>query len=257
MRKIILAGAVFSSFSFALVDGELSLGVWSQNPKGYIQYPADGGTPLDLERDLGLGDETRFTGKVKLELPSILPNIYLQYTHMEFSGTNRVNNVRFGDYIFNATVNTDVKANQFDVGFYYHLPFVKGDLLDPEVGLIVKVVDFKATVYGQATEVNTRITGTYSESTSETVPLPLLYLHLGIYPHRYVGVLGEFKGVKAGDDYFYEYSVGLRVRPFHFAFGNLFVEGGFRYQRLRLKDVGDINADVRVGGVYGVAGVSF
>ena len=260
MKKV-LAAAIFSmaSFSYAFIDGEISIGVWNQDPKGYVQYPADTGTPLDVERDLGLGDKTRFSAKVKLELPLFLPNIYLQYTDMKFSGSGNVTNIRFGDYIFNASVNTNLKAKQYDVGLYYHVPFVKKltkNILDPEFGIVVKVVDFKASVSGQATEVNTGVTGTYSESTSETVPLPLLYLSLGIYPFKYGGVVGEFKGLKVEDDYFYEYSVALRgmypvkmVKPF--------IEIGYRFERLRIKNEGDINADVRAGGFFGNIGIAF
>lgn len=260
MKKL-LAAALFSvaSFSYAIIDGEISIGVWNQDPKGYIQYPADTGTPLDVEKDLGLTDKTRVSAKIKLELPLFLPNIYLQYTDMRFSGSGNVTNVRFGDYLFNATVNSYLRAKQYDVGLYYHVPFIKkltNNIVDPEFGLVVKVVDFKASVYGQATEVNSGVTGTYSASTSETVPLPLLYLSLGIYPFQYAGVVGEFKGLKVGDDYFYEYSVALRgMYPFKMV--KPFIEIGYRYERLRIKNEGDINADVRAGGFFGNVGIAF
>ncbi len=258
MKKLLifLSLALFSS-SFALVDGELSIGVYNQNPKGYIQYPAGKGTTLDLEKDLKLGDETRPTAKLKLELPFILPNIYLAYTKMKFTGKNNVTNVRFGDYVFNADINTSVKANQLDVGLYYHVPFIKSDILDPEIGVIVKVVDFKATVSGNATEVKTGISGSYREEKSKTVPLPLAYASVGVYPLKFIGFVGEFKGAKAGDNYFYEYAAGLRLRFFDLRLAHFFVEGGYRFQRLRLKDVGDVNADIKVGGVYANIGVGF
>ena len=262
MKKV-LAVAIFSiaSFSYAFIDGEISIGIWNQDPKGYVQYPADGGDRLDVEKDLGLGDKTRFSAKVKLELPLFLPNLYLQYTDMRFTGSGNVGGIIFGDYEFTATINTSLKAKQYDVGLYYHLPLVKKltkNVLDPEFGIVVKVVDFKASVSGQARPIdNPDIPPeTYSESTSETVPLPLLYLSLGIYPFQYVGVVGEFKGLKVEDDYFYEYSVALRgmypvkmVKPF--------IEIGYRYERLRIKDEGDINADVRAGGFFGNIGVAF
>jgi len=258
VKKALVGLLGLTGFSFSFVGGEVSLELWNQDPKGYIQYPADLGTPLDLDEHLRLGDETRFSGKVKLELPSFFPNLYFAYTNVDFSGSGYAEGVRFGDYVFNATVNTTVKANQYDLGFYYHLPFVKNAFLDPEVGLVLKVVDFEATVSGRATLANNpAVSGYYSETVSETVPLPLLYLHLGVYPLPYAGLLGEFKGLKVGDDYFYEYSVALRITPLSFSLGKPFLQAGYRYQRIRLKDVGDTNADVRVGGFYGGIGLSF
>lgn len=258
-KTLALAILSFASFSYAIIGGEISVGSWNQDPTGYVQYPADKGTPLDVERDLGLGDKTRFTAKVKLELPLFLPNIYFQYTDMKFSGTKDITNVRFGDFIFNAKVNTYLKAKQYDVGFYYHLPFVKkltNNAIDPEFGIVVKVVDFKASVAGRATEVTTGISGTYSETTSETVPIPLAYLSLGVYPFKYIGITGEFKGLKVEDNYFYEYSVAFRgiypvkvIKPF--------IGLGYRFQRLRIKNEGDINADVKVGGLFGSVGIAF
>jgi len=254
----VLAGALISGLAFGFVGGELELGVWSQDPKGYVQYPADEGTPLSVDDDLKLGDETRFTGKLKLELPAFFPNLYLGYTRMEFSGSNFVQNVRFGDYVFNADINTNVKADQYDVGFYYHVPVIKSSLLDPEVGLVVKVVDFETTVSGKGYPVNNpAVSGSFSETVSKTVPLPLIYLHLGVYPLPLVGVVGEFKGLKVSDDYFYGYKVGLRLLPVSVGVGRFFAEAGYRYQRLRLKDVSNTNADVRVGGFYGSVGLSF
>ncbi|GAB6065899.1 TIGR04219 family outer membrane beta-barrel protein [Aquifex pyrophilus] len=257
MKKLLipLSLACFS-FSFP-VGGEASIGVWNQDPKGYIQYPADEGTTLDLEKDLKLGDKTRPTAKVKVELPFILPNIYLAYTKMKFNGSNNVTKVRFGNYEFNADINTSVKADQYDIGLYYHVPFIKSKVLDPEIGVVVKVVDFKASVSGNATEVRTGNKGSYREEKSETVPIPLIYTHIGVYPFKFVGLVGEFKGIKAGDDYFYEYSAGLRVRFFNIKLAHFFIEGGYRFQRLRLKDVGDVNADIKVGGIYGNIGLGF
>jgi len=258
MKKILLALSLFSGGAFAFFGGEISVGAWNQDPKGYIQYPSDKGTPLDVDKDLKLGSETKFNGKIKIELPSILPNLYFQYINMKFSGTNTVSNIRFGNYVFNASVNTSVKANQFDVGLYYRIPLLKYiPKLEPDWGVVVKIVDFKAEVSGTATEVNTGISGNYKESTSKTVPLPLLYVHLGVYPLDWIGVWGEFKGLKVSDNYFYEWSGAIRgiypklrvVKPF--------IEVGYRYQRLRIKDTGDINADIRIGGVFGNVGFKF
>ena len=263
MKKYFAAALLsISSLSYAIINGEISIGVWNQDPKGFVQYPANEGDRLDVEKDLGLGDKTRFSAKVKLELPSFLPNIYLQYTDMKFSGSGNIDTIRFGDYVFvNTTVNTLLKAKQYDVGFYYHIPFVKkitNNILDPEAGIVVKIVDFKARVSGSArlADIPGSPLRNYSESTSETVPLPLLYLSLGIYPFKYGGIVGEFKGLKVEDDYFYEYSVALRgmypvkmVKPF--------IEIGYRFERLRIKDEGDINADVRAGGFFGNVGIAF
>lgn len=261
MKKLISSIALASGFSFAIsmMDVEASVGIWNQSPKGYIQYPSNTGNLIDLENDLNLGDETKLSGKLKIELP-ILPKLYLQYTDMEFTGKGNLQNIRFGNFIFNASVDSKITAKQYDMGLYYNIPLAKTlsfGTIDPEIGIIVKVVDFEATLTGSAKEINTGTTGSFTEKYTKTVPIPLAYGYLGINFPAFFGVWGEFKGIKYNDNYFYEYAVALRVRPFDFQVGDIFVEGGYRYQRLRLKDVGDINTDVRVGGFFGNIGVSF
>lgn len=261
MRKffIPLLAVCGMSFSIPLINVEASVGVWSEDPKGYVQYPSDKGNAIDIEKNLGLDRETKPSAKVKVELP-IIPKVYLQYTDMEFSGKGSVNNVRFGDYRFNATVSSNVKAKQYDVGLYYNIPLVGAlslGTIDPELGVVVKVIDFEATLSGQATEVRTGQTGQFTEKVSKTVPIPLGYAYLGVNFPVLFGVWGELKGIKYDNNYFYEYALGLRVRPLDFGVGHIFVEGGYRYQRLRLKDVADITSDIKIGGFFANVGVSF
>lgn len=261
MKKFISSIAIVSGFSFAIpmIDVEASIGVWNQSPKGYIQYPSDTGNSIDLENDLNFGDETKLSGKLKIELP-ILPKLYLQYTDMEFTGKGNLQNIRFGDFIFNTSVDYKITAKQYDIGLYYNIPLVKTlslGTIDPEIGVIVKIVDLEATLTGSAEEVNSGITGNFTEKYTKTVPIPLAYGYLGINLPTFFGVWGEFKGIKYDDNYFYEYALALRIRPLDFQVGHIFVEGGYRYQRLRLKDVGDINADIRVGGIFGNIGINF
>ncbi|RUM29061.1 MAG: hypothetical protein DSY42_07225 [Aquifex sp.] len=261
MKKLISSIAIASGFSFAIpmIDVEASIGVWNQSPKGYIQYPSNTGNSIDLENDLNLGDETKFSGKLKIELP-ILPKLYLQYTDMEFTGKGNLQNIRFGDYIFNASVDSKITAKQYDIGLYYNIPLVKTlsfGAIDPEIGVIVKILDFEAVVSGQAKEVRSGVTANYTEKVSQTVPIPLGYAYLGINFPTLFGVWGELKGIKYDENYFYEYALGIRVRPIDLGAGHIFVEGGYRFQRLRLKDVEDITADIKVGGFFGNIGISF
>ncbi len=261
MKKILIFLSVICGISFSVpfINIEASVGVWNEDPKGYIQYPSNEGNTIDIERDLGLEKETKISAKVKIELP-IIPKIYLQYTDMEFSGRGNVNNVRFGNYRFNATVNSNVRAKQYDVGLYYNIPIVQTlsfGTVDPELGVVVKVIDFEATLSGQATEVITGQTGQFTEKVSKTVPIPLGYAYLGVNFPFLFGVWGELKGIKYNNNYFYEYAVGLRVRPLDFGVGHIFVEGGYRYQRLRLKDVADISSDIKIGGLFANIGIGF
>jgi len=250
MKKFVYSIALVSGFSFAIpmIDVEASVGIWNQSPKGYIQYPSNTGNSIDLESDLNLGDETKLSGKLKIELP-ILPKLYLQYTDMEFTGKGNLQNIRFGNFVFNASVDSKITAKQYDIGLYYNIPLVKTlsfGTIDPEIGVVVKIVDFEAI-----------LTGNFTEKYTKTIPIPLAYGYLGINFPAFFGVWGEFKGIKYDNNYFYEYAVALRIRPFDFQVGHIFVESGYRYQRLRLKDVGDINADVKARGFFGNIGVSF
>lgn len=60
---------------------EGSIGVWNQDPSGYISYKGD---QIDVDSNLRYGKKTGPMGRLKIDTPSILPNIYLMATPRRF-----------------------------------------------------------------------------------------------------------------------------------------------------------------------------
>ena len=86
MKKVLFASLLASS-AFAL-GIEASLGGWGQDPGGYVSYKGDS---LDVDKDLRYGKKTKLMGRLKLQTPFILPNIYLMATQSDFSGEGSKN----------------------------------------------------------------------------------------------------------------------------------------------------------------------
>ena len=109
-----------------LVDIELSVGAWQQTPNGYVSYKSD--DRIDLQDVLSYDDEIRFLGRLKIELPFMLPNIYLVAAPMKFEEASMVDDFYdFGDITI--LPGTDFRSkftmNQYDIGLYYDIPLLE------------------------------------------------------------------------------------------------------------------------------------
>lgn len=244
-KTLILVGAVGITSVANAVGFEISVGAMSQDPSGYIQYPAGTGTRADLKDDLRLGRETRLFARAKIEIP-VIPNLYLQYIPMRFEGRGRLQQqITFGGRTFsvNTNVETSVRLDHYDVGLYYNIP-LPGGVLDPEIGLNVRIVDFK----GRITDINNNVT----ESKSATFPIPMVYGGLGVNFGMF-SLIGEVRGITYAGSSYYDLTGEFRVKLFR----KVFMGAGYRYERLRLDNVSDVDADIKVQGPFGVIGVSF
>ena len=90
--------------SVMAIGMEFAAGVWYQSPGGDVSYQFQNvGDTIDLEDDMDLDSEYRLTGRLKLDMPLLIPNIYLMATPMSFEGTGSKNvNFNFGDININA-----------------------------------------------------------------------------------------------------------------------------------------------------------
>ncbi len=259
-RELLLGGILLagSSFGVPLINVDFSIGAMSHDPSGYIQYPTGIGTKVDVDKTLGLDKEIKPFARAKIELP-IVPNLYLQYIPMKFKGTGIYSTtLKFGNVNYDANVdlNTSVKLNHYDVGFYYNIPFVgtiTGGLLDPEIGINVRVLDFEGKITGR--EQRTGITRT--ESKSATIPVPMGYVSLGInFP--YVSLIGELRGITYSGSHYYDVTGEVRIRPISIlGTASFFVGAGYRYEELKLDDVDDVTAKIKIKSLFANVGVSF
>ena len=107
---------------------------------------------LDLEDDLNYDDKWKAFGRLIIDMPSFIPNIYLMYTPMKWDETGSKDvNFNFGGKEFQADVDFDseLKLNHFDVALFWGLPFINtatADVLNIDLGLNVRLMDVKAEI---------------------------------------------------------------------------------------------------------------
>ncbi|RJP79110.1 MAG: TIGR04219 family outer membrane beta-barrel protein [Desulfobacteraceae bacterium] len=254
---ILIVFFVFSAIpagTFALpgIDVEIAIGGWAQTPSGDLSYVS--GVPgvndtLDLETDLGFDDQTRITGRAKIELP-IVPNIYLVAAPMEFEGSKTVDmDFTFGDQSFTSgmTISSKLTLNQYDIGLYYGVPFLKTatlDRLNIDFGVNARIMEVKAEIMDS--------TLTVSAEKSITVPVPMVFLAVQFKPVERFALEAEARGLSVGDNKIF--SVIGRAKAT--VFGPAFVAGGYRYDAIEI-DEDDVLADVSFSGPFLEAGLSF
>ncbi len=230
---------------------EIAAGAWLQSPEGVISYKALSADDLiDLEKDMRYDDETRFHGRIKMELPLFLPNIYLVAAPMEFEGTGQKDvNFTFGDENFSASTDfySKLRLDQYDIGLYYGLPFVKTattGMLNVDLGINVRIADLEARIRQDATGL--------SEKKSVTLPIPMVYAAVQLTPLEWLVLEAEARGISYSGNSLYS----LTGRVKWMVFGPVFVSAGYRYDKVEI-DEEDIEADIEFSGPVFEAGFKF
>ncbi|MCP4373364.1 MAG: TIGR04219 family outer membrane beta-barrel protein [Deltaproteobacteria bacterium] len=237
-----------ASYAFGL---ELAVGGWKQSPKGYLSYEAvTANDELDLERDAKYEDETRFTARLKIDMPLFLPNIYLMASPMEFDGTGlKTTSFNFGDDDFSADVPfySKITLDHYDIGFYYGIPFIEtisAETVNFDVGLNIRIFDFEVQVKQDATGLE--------ESEDFTLPLPMLYLALQIKPVDKLAIEAEARGISYSGNHLYSLIGRVKFN----IFGPVFASAGYRYDTLKI-DEEDVEVEVDFSGPFIEAGFKF
>ncbi len=226
---------------------EVAVGGWQQNPKGTLGFKPDPliDSSIDLENEANYGDEIKPFGRVKIDMPLVLPNIYLMATPMEFEETGRKSaQFSFGDVTFDGGVDfqSKLQLNHYDVCLFYGLPFLETaslEKLNVEVGLNVRIVDIEARV-SQQTFVQ------LEESTSETFYIPMIFLAAQFRPIESLGLEVEGRGIGYSDNAYYDIIARIRYK----IFGPMAIAAGWRYEKLEI-DEEDVLANVEFSGPFG------
>jgi len=237
-----------ASYAFGL---ELAVGGWKQSPQGDLAYKSiTVGDELDLKRDCNYDDETRFTGRLKIDMPLFLPNIYLMATPMEFDGTGlKTVDFKFGDYDFDADVPfySKITLDHYDVGFYYGIPFIKtlsAEIFNIDIGLNVRIYDFEVEIRQDDTSLE--------ESEDFTLPVPMAYLALQIKPVDKLAIEAEVRGISYSGNQIYSLIGRVKFN----IFGPVFAAAGYRYDKLKI-DEEDVEVDIDFSGPFIEAGFKF
>ena len=256
MRKCMLVMLILGTLIMAnagtagAIGVEVAIGGWRQDPSGSMGYEVlDDGDILDLEQDLNYEDETRFSARVSIDMPLVLPNIYLMATPLEFSATGQKDGgFKFGDVNFDpGSFYSETVLDNLDVGLYYGIPFLETaslEKLNVDIGINVRIFDYELSIRQASTGLN--------ESESGVLPIPMVFLAVQFTPIEELSFQVEGRGISySGNDL---YSIIGRVKVN--IFGPLFAAGGYRYEKLKL-DEEDVRVDVEFSGPFLEAGFTF
>lgn len=228
---------------------EASIGGWAQDPEGYVSYKAlTYADRLDIDQNLKYDKETKVFGRLKIDMPLMLPNIYLMATPSRFDGIGQKDiSFNFGGKTFQKDVsfNSEVQLDHYDIALYYGIPGLKTltlGILNVELGLNARIIDFFAKVEQL----------TISASKRATIPVPMVYGGIQVSPVDLLSVEGEFRGIAYSSNRYYDIIGRLRVKPF----GPLFIAGGYRYEDIKI-DYSDIESRVKLKGPFLEAGIEF
>jgi hypothetical protein len=81
----------------------------------------------------------------------------------------------------------------------------------------------------------------------------MLHLEGEVRPISFVGVSFDGNWIGYAGSQFYDWVGEVKIYPK----GNLFIGVGYRYQRLKIDDVDDLSADIKVKGGFFEAGFLF
>lgn len=238
--------------SFAL-GFEAGAGYWWHMPSGDMAFkPVSDADKLDIEDDLNYDKEYRPFARVKIELPLILPNIYLMATPMKFEETGSKDaDFTFGDITVDGRkpFDTLLKLDHYDVALYYPIPLLKTaslGKLNVELGINARIIDLEAEVSGSEAVTGAPVT----ESKKLTLPVPMIYAGAQIKPIDKVSIEVEGRGIAYNSNHYYDLIGRIKIKPVWL----LFIAGGYRHEDIKI-DVSDVETSVKFSGPFIEAGL--
>ena len=245
---IVLALVLHSVANAIGVEG--AAGVWLQAPSGTLGYKAlSSNDILNLDSDLNYDDEIRPFGRLKIDMPAFIPNIYLMYTPMEFEGDgSKSGTFNFGDQTINGSAgfSSELKLDNADLALYYGIPGLEtatSDMLNIDIGVNLRVYDVEAQIV-QAPNVN--------QSVSFLAPIPMIYLASQFRPIDELALEVEGRGISISGNSAYSLIGRLRWN----AIGPVFLTGGYRYDSIDV-DEDDLTVDTDFSGPFVEIGAAF
>lgn len=241
MKKIVLSAALITSIASADFIG-LNVGAayWGAKTSGDFQYK---GSQIDLERDLNYGD-TNHTNFIwaSFEHPiPILPNIKIQHTQLDDSAT-ATSTVTFDNKSYTGSINSSYKMDQTDFILYYE---ILDNWVNFDFGANFKYLDAEVSIKDTA-----NIIGESNKSLSVLVPMLYAKAQFDI-PTTGLSVESDLSYVGYSGNQFYDFKAGLLYETSY----GLGITAGYRAERLKLDDISDVNADLKIDGIY--AGMFF
>jgi outer membrane protein len=227
---------------------EAAIGGWNQTPSGFLAYDAGGvaGGEFDMDQQFGFEDEMRLMGRLKVDMPLMIPNLYVMATPMSFEGSKDlgVGGINFGGTSFTGVVDSKLVLDHYDIALYYGIPLLEGvtlDTLNIEFGLNAKIIDLQAEIESASLAAK--------ESKSVTIPLPMLYVGVQVRPTDSISFEAEGRAISMSGNHFYDV-----LGRFKYSMGPAFLGLGYRYEDILIDEEG-IKAEITFGGPFVEAGI--
>ncbi|VAW92901.1 hypothetical protein MNBD_GAMMA22-519 [hydrothermal vent metagenome] len=212
----------------------LGAGSWNHSASGYV---SDSSLNIDLKDDLNLKDNQEGYFYIAIEHPvPIIPNIKFASTKLGHQGNGiMTQSVSFGGQTFNISdpVASTIVLDSTDITAYYE---ILDNVVELDLGLTARKLDGKIRI------VSTAVTG--EELINQTVPM--IYAAVAFNLPAGITLNGESNFISAGGVTYTDLMVKLRYEIVS-VFG---VEGGIRTQKLSLKDIDNVTADVTFSGPF-------
>jgi len=224
---------------------EAAIGIWNQDPQGGLGYKGDS---LDLDNDLKYTRTAKFFGRAKIDMPLIIPNLYILATPMSYDGTaTNIASFTFGDqnFIANTPFSSTLKLDHYDLALYYGVPFLKQatlGMINIDVGLNMRVFDLKAEVSQ----------GDKRESKSFFMAVPMVYVGFQAKPTDSLSLEGEIRAITYNANHYYDLIGRVKYR----VFGLVFVSAGYRYEKISI-DYNEVKSDIIFSGPLLELGLQF
>ncbi len=256
-RKILLFLTIFTlifSVNAWALGFELAGGVWGEKLGGDFSYKGDSLSVDSLNYDR----EYKFCGRLKVDLPLI--NFYFAYTPVHFTGQGKENvNFKFANYIFNATVPFDssLKMDQYDVGVYWGIPFLKMVTKTATLGFSGLDVEFGFNVRAMKVSASIKQNNVEKSVNNLWVYVPMLYGGVSLDFMNFT-LDGEARVIKYGSNHYYDLIGRLKWYIFKSPIlgPSVFIDGGYRYQDFKV-DHNDFKTSLKLSGPFVEMGVDF
>lgn len=241
MKKIVLSAALIASFASADFIG-LNVGAayWGTKTTGDFQYK---GSQVDLERDLNYGDTTSSNfiwASFEHPVP-VLPNIKIQHTMLDDSATSTAT-FQFDNKNYTGSVQSSYNLDQTDFILYYE---ILDNWVSLDLGANFKYLDGNVQVRDSANIVG-------ASNKDFQVVIPMLYTKAQFeIPTTGFSIETDLSYIGYSGSQFYDFKAGLSYETSY----GLGLTAGYRAERIKIDDISDVNADMKIDGMY--AGMFF
>ena len=218
-------------------------GFWNASPSGNFKKITDPAT-VDLKDNLFLDSESQGYAFITLEhFVPIIPNVRLQYTNLDYSGSG-TSTFTFNGQNFTGNVVSDIQMSALDLIAYYE---ILDNVVSLDLGVNIRKLDIDYTIKSTSAGIVT----TTTDSLSQTIPM--LYALVGASPWPDFLLSAEISYLSYSGSTLSDFTAKISYTSSLF----IGIEAGYRSLNLQLDDVEDTNADVTFDGPFVGAYVKF